>query len=306
MMRRTPNRDALRVYSRENDYVGPSSAILGDPDHPAFAGSIARRKDAATASERAGFSHRPGPRLLEAAEIADLPAAAGRDGLTVAILVDQSGGLRGATSDRIVSCVDRIALSLEAAGTPFEVLGFSTLRWKGGLARERWVSEGRPESPGRLGDLMHVIHKEVGEGWADGSPSPRERLDLMLRDPYMREGMDGEAVAWALDRLQTSNAPERVLVVVGDATPVDDATIQVESGAFLEADLVRSVRRAAREGVRIEAVAVAADAAVAEFFPRTSYIPAAGEDMDPVEAARSTLEALGMSPAPKPGAGPRV
>lgn len=301
-----PNRDAPRVYSREHDFTGSSARILGDPEFPPFAMSIARRNEAATALGREGFSYDPGPRLLDEAEIALLPAPVGRDDLTVAILVDQSGGLRGATSDRIVACVDRLALSLEAAGIPFEVLGFSTLRWKGGLSRERWVSEGRPESPGRLADLMHVIHKEVGEGWKDGSPAPRERLDLMMRDPYMREGLDGEAVFWALDRLAKLDAPERVLVIVGDATPIDDATIQVESAAFLEADLVRSVRRAAREGVRIEAVAVVAHAAVAEYYPTTTYIPAAGEVMDPAEAARTVCEALGLSSAPEPGAAPRA
>jgi cobaltochelatase CobT subunit len=305
MLRRAPNSDATRVYSRDHDFTGSSAQIVGDPDFPPFASSVARRSEAGTKSEREGFSYSPGPRLLDANEIAGLPASVGRDDLTVAILVDQSGGLRGATSDRIVACVDRIALSLEAAGTPFEVLGFSTLRWKGGLSRERWVAEGRPESPGRLADLMHVIHKELGEGWTDGAPSPRERLDLMMRDPYMREGLDGEAVAWALDRLATMDAPERVLVVVGDATPIDDATIQVESRAFLEADLVRSVRRAAREGVRMEAVAVVADAAVAEFYPSTTYIPAAGEAMDPAEAAKAVCEALGLSAAPVPEAAPR-
>lgn len=306
MMRRAPNRDATRVYSRDHDFTGSSAQVVGDPGFQPFALSVARRNEAASAYEREGFSYHPGPRLLDADEIARLPASVGVDGLTVAILVDQSGGLRGATSDRIVACVDRLALALESAGTPFEVLGFSTLRWKGGLSRERWVSEGRPESPGRLADLMHVIHKEVGEGWTEGSPAPRQRLDLMMRDPYMREGLDGEAVSWALDRLAALDASGRVLVVVGDATPIDDATIQVESAAFLEADLVRSVRRAAREGVRIEAVAVVADAAVAEYYPTTTYIPAAGQVMDPVEAARAACEALGLSPAPEPVAVPRA
>lgn len=299
---RTPG--AVRVFTRDFDYTGSSAAILGDRDFPPFAASIARRDEDPTASGREGLSHRPGRRLLDAGEIAELPAPVGRDGVAVAILVDQSGGLRGETSDRIVACVDRLALSLEAAGVAFEVLGFSTLRWKGGLSRERWVSEGRPESPGRLCDLMHVIHKDVGESWREGSPSPRARLDLMMREPYMREGLDGEAVAWALDRLGACEASERVLVVVGDATPIDDATIQAESAAFLEADLIRSVRRAARDGVRIEAVAVVSDAAVAEYYPRTTYAPAAGELMDPAAASSSVLEALGLSPAVYVGAAP--
>lgn len=306
MVRRVPAVEATRIFSREHDFVGSSAEIVGNAAFPAFAAALERRQTAASPLERDGFSYRPGPRLLDASAREALPPLEGRDDLVVAILVDQSGGLRGETTDRIVSCVDRLALSLETAGVAFEVLGFSTLRWKGGLSRERWVAEGRKESPGRLCDLMHVIHKDVAESWSEGPSPPRDRLDLMMRDPYMREGLDGEAVAWALDRLAELDGSERVLVVVGDATPIDDATIQVESGAFLEADLVRSVRRAAREGVTIETVAVKADAAVAEFYAKTTYIPAAGDRMDPVAASGAVLKALDLAPRPEACVGPRA
>lgn len=306
MVRRPPAPAATRVFTREHDFTGSSAEIVGNAALHAFAAAVERRNSAASLLERDGFSYRPGPRLLDREAMEALSSPEGRDDLVVAILVDQSGGLRGEITDRIVSCVDRLALSLEAAGVAFEVLGFSTLRWKGGLARELWIAEGRKESPGRLCDLMHVIHKEAAEGWSEGTPSPRERLDLMLRDPYMREGLDGEAVAWALDRLAMHDRSERVLVVVGDATPIEDATIQVESRAFLEADLVRSVRRAAREGVAIETVAVKADAAVAEFYPKTTYIPAEGDRMDPVAASDAILKALDLAPRPEAAAGPRA
>lgn len=301
MRKPTPKQVENRVYTREYDYVGPSFAVL-DPSFPAFAQSVERRAVAASRRRGPGSWEKPSRSSADAATAADLPRLAGRADMVVSILVDQSGGLRGRKSDGIVACVDRLALTLEAAGVAFEVLGFSTLRWKGGLSRQKWLAEGRRESPGRLCDVMHVVHKEVGEAWGEGSPAPRERLDLMMRDPYMREGLDGEALAWALDRLAVQDRPDKVLVVVGDATPIDDATLQVESPAFLEADLIRSIRRAAREGVVLEAVATSADAATPEFYPKTTYMPAAHVGMDPVAAADSVVAALGLVPdlAPSP------
>lgn len=295
-----------RVFTREFDYVGPSSAILADPSHPAYAASLARLAEMPEGSlERHGFSRQPGGRLLDPEAAAGVPALEAPGDLAVAILVDQSGGLRGPDSDRIVACVDRLALSLEQAGVPFEVLAFSTLRWKGGLSREKWIAEGRPEGPGRLNDLLHVVHKEFGETWSDGAPSPRERLDLMMRDPFQREGIDGEALAWALGRFGGRSERARTVVVVGDATPIDDATCSAESAQFLEADLVRSVRRALREGVSIETVAVRSEARIAEFYPKVTYQPQPGGVMDPVAACEAVLDAIGVRPAPAACPAPR-
>lgn len=295
-----------RVFTREFDYVGPSSAILADPSFPAYAASLARLAGMPEGSaERHGFSGRPGERLLGPEAAAGLPDLEAAGDLAVSILVDQSGGLRGPDSDRMVAFVDRLALSLERAGVPFEVLAFSTLRWKGGLSREKWVAEGRPEGPGRLNDLLHVVHKEFGETWCDGAPSPRERLDLMMRDPFQREGMDGEALAWAVGRLAARSEGGRTVVVVGDATPIDDATCTVESPQFLEADLVRSVRRALREGVTIETVGVRSETRIAEFFPKVTYQPHPGGSMDSEAACGAVLDAVGVRPAPAASTAPR-
>lgn len=294
-----PKKAGTRIFTREFDFVGSSAAVL-DPAFPAFAAAVERRASAALPYEREGFSRDPGPRLLDDAAVAALPRFQGGEDIVVSILVDQSGNLRGRKSDAVVQCVDRLALALEGAGVPFEVLGFSTLRWKGGLSRERWLAAGRPESPGRLSDLMHIVHKETEEAWTSGSPAPRERLDLMMRSPYMREGLDGEAIAWALDRLATRGPSKRVLVAVGDATPIDDATLHAESEAFVEADLIRAIRRAAVEGVIVEAVATSSDAATPEFFPKTTYMPPPGEDMDPAAAAEAVVAALGLVPEPAP------
>ncbi|GJD90876.1 hypothetical protein BHAOGJBA_4419 [Methylobacterium hispanicum] len=303
-MRRTrPGPAETRIFTREFDYVGSSTAILADPGFGPYAASLARRAELPqTCLEHPG---RRSARLLDPEAVAGLPALVASDGRVVAILVDQSGGLRGPDSDRMVACVDRLALSLERAGVPFEVLAFSTLRWKGGLSREKWVAAGRPESPGRLNDLLHVVHKDLDEVWTEGDPSPRERLDLMMRDPFQREGLDGEALGWALDRLGGREQADRAVVVIGDATPIDDATCSVESPQFLEADLMRSVRRAARDCVSIETVGVRAEARIAEFYPKVTYQPPEGRPMDPVAACGAVLEALGVRPAPTASAAPR-
>lgn len=286
-----------RAFTREFDYVGPSSAILADPSFPPYAAALARQAELTGSSpERHGFARRPGARLLDPDAAAGLPDLQAADGRVVAILVDQSGGLRGPDSDRMVACVDRLALSLERAGVPFEVLAFSTLRWKGGLSREKWVAEGRPEGPGRLNDLLHVVHKDFDEAWNEGSPSPRERLDRMMGDPFQREALDGEALAWALDRIVGRGGAERTIVVVGDATPIDEATCTAESPQFLEADLARSVRRALREGVSLETIGVRSEARIAEFYPKTTYQPQPGAPMDPAAACEAVLYAVGVKP----------
>ncbi len=151
----------------------------------------------------------------------------------VTLLIDNSGSMRGRPISVAAMSADIIARTLERCAVKVEVLGFTTRAWKGGQAREKWVAEGKPAAPGRLNDLRHIIYKAADAPWRRA----RRNLGLMLREGLLKENIDGEALLWAHNRLIFRPEQRRILMVISDGAPVDDATLSVNPGNYLEKHL---------------------------------------------------------------------
>jgi len=151
----------------------------------------------------------------------------------VSLLIDNSGSMRGRPISIAAISADILARTLERCGVKTEILGFTTRAWKGGQSRERWLSEGRPPQPGRLNDLRHIIYKKADEPWRRA----RKNLGLMMREGLLKENIDGEALLWAHNRLIGRPEERRILMVISDGAPVDDSTLSVNSGTYLEKHL---------------------------------------------------------------------
>ncbi|MEL1249870.1 cobaltochelatase subunit CobT [Aurantiacibacter gilvus] len=151
----------------------------------------------------------------------------------VTLLIDNSGSMRGRPISIAAISADILARTLERCGVKVEILGFTTRAWKGGQSREKWLADGRPENPGRLNDLRHIIYKKADE------PMRRARrsLGLMMREGLLKENIDGEALLWAHERLLARPEDRRILMVISDGAPVDDSTLSVNSAGYLEAHL---------------------------------------------------------------------
>jgi cobaltochelatase CobT len=151
----------------------------------------------------------------------------------VTLLIDNSGSMRGRPISIAAISADIMARTLERCGVKTEILGFTTRAWKGGQAREEWLAAGRPPMPGRLNDLRHIIYKKADEPWRRA----RKNLGLMMREGLLKENIDGEALLWAHSRLLARNEERRILMVISDGAPVDDSTLSVNSGSYLERHL---------------------------------------------------------------------
>ena len=151
----------------------------------------------------------------------------------VTLLLDNSGSMRGRPITIAAVTADILARTLERCGVKVEILGFTTKAWKGGQSREAWQLAGKPEKPGRLNDLRHIIYKGADTPWRRS----RKSLGLMLREGILKENIDGEALAWAHDRLITRSEDRRILMVISDGAPVDDSTLSSNSGNYLEKHL---------------------------------------------------------------------
>ena len=151
----------------------------------------------------------------------------------VTLLIDNSGSMRGRPISVAAMSADILARTLERCGVKVEILGFTTRAWKGGLCRERWVAEGRSRNPGRLNDLRHVIYKSADQPWRRA----RKNLGLMLREGLLKENIDGEALLWAHSRLLGRHEQRRIMMVISDGAPVDDATLSANPGNYLERHL---------------------------------------------------------------------
>jgi len=156
----------------------------------------------------------------------------------VSLLIDNSGSMRGRPISIAAMSADILVRTLERCGVKVEILGFTTRAWKGGRSRERWVAEGRPKSPGRLNDLRHIIYKAADQPWRRS----RRNLGLMLREGLLKENIDGEALLWAHKRLLQRPEQRRILMVISDGAPVDDATLSANPGNFLERHLRDVIR----------------------------------------------------------------
>lgn len=155
----------------------------------------------------------------------------------VTLLIDNSGSMRGRPIMVAAVCADILARTLERCGVKTEVLGFTTRAWKGGTAREEWLKAGKPPSPGRLNDLRHIIYKGADAPWRRA----RKNLGLMMREGLLKENIDGEALMWAHARLLARPEQRRILMVISDGAPVDDSTLSVNSGHYLERHLRRVI-----------------------------------------------------------------
>lgn len=151
----------------------------------------------------------------------------------VTLLLDNSGSMRGRPITIAAVTADILARTLERCGVKVEILGFTTRAWKGGQSRELWQQVGKPTAPGRLNDLRHIIYKPADAPWRRA----RKSLGLMLREGILKENIDGEALMWAHDRLLGRNEDRRIMLVISDGAPVDDSTLSVNSGSYLEKHL---------------------------------------------------------------------
>ncbi len=151
----------------------------------------------------------------------------------VTLLLDNSGSMRGRPITVAATCADILARTLERCGVKVEILGFTTRAWKGGQSREAWLAGGKPGNPGRLNDLRHIIYKSADAPWRRA----RKNLGLMMREGLLKENIDGEALDWAHKRLLGRPEQRRILMVISDGAPVDDSTLSVNPGNYLERHL---------------------------------------------------------------------
>jgi cobaltochelatase CobT len=155
----------------------------------------------------------------------------------VSLLIDNSGSMRGRPIMVAAVCADILARTLERCGVKVEILGFTTRAWKGGASRDDWLKAGKPPSPGRLNDLRHIVYKGADSPWRRA----RKNLGLMMREGLLKENIDGEALLWAHGRLIGRSEQRRILMVISDGAPVDDSTLSVNSGHYLERHLRRVI-----------------------------------------------------------------
>jgi len=141
--------------------------------------------------------------------------------------------MRGRPITVAATCADILARTLERCGVKVEILGFTTRAWKGGQSREKWLAGGKSANPGRLNDLRHIIYKSADSPWRRS----RRNLGLMMREGLLKENIDGEALIWAHNRLLARTEQRRILMVISDGAPVDDSTLSVNSGNYLEKHL---------------------------------------------------------------------
>jgi cobaltochelatase CobT len=190
----------------------------------------------------------------------------------VTLLIDNSGSMRGRPITVAAMCGDILARTLERCAVKVEVLGFTTRAWKGGQARERWVQEGKPRNPGRLNDLRHIIYKAADSPWRRA----RKNLGLMLREGLLKENIDGEALLWAYRRLLMRPEHRRILMVISDGAPVDDSTLSVNPGNYLEKHL-REVIRDIEHRDQVELIAIGIGHDVTRYYRRAVTIVDAEE-----------------------------
>ena len=190
----------------------------------------------------------------------------------VTLLIDNSGSMRGRPITVAAMCGDILARTLERCAVKVEVLGFTTRAWKGGQSREKWVQEGKPRNPGRLNDLRHIIYKAADSPWRRA----RKNLGLMLREGLLKENIDGEALLWAYRRLLVRPEHRRILMVISDGAPVDDSTLSVNPGNYLEKHLREVIRDIeARDQVELIAIGIGHD--VTRYYRRAVTIVDAEE-----------------------------
>ena len=185
----------------------------------------------------------------------------------VTLLLDNSGSMRGRPISIAAICADVLARTLERCSVKVEILGFTTRAWKGGQSRERWLAEGRPQGPGRLNDLRHIIYKGADAPWR----RVRANLGLMMKEGLLKENIDGEALEWAYKRAMARPEARKILMVISDGAPVDDSTLSVNPAIYLEKhlrDVIAMVER--KRAVELIAIGIGHD--VTRYYSRAVTI----------------------------------
>jgi cobaltochelatase CobT len=185
----------------------------------------------------------------------------------VTLLIDNSGSMRGRPISIAAISADILARTLERCGVKTEILGFTTRAWKGGQSRETWLAAGRPPQPGRLNDIRHIVYKRADEPWRRA----RTSLGLMMREGLLKENIDGEALLWAHARMMARPEERRILMVISDGAPVDDSTLSVNSGSYLERHL-RQVIAWIEKRSPVELVAIGIGHDVTRYYSRAVTI----------------------------------
>ena len=174
----------------------------------------------------------------------------------VTLLIDNSGSMRGRPITIAALCADILSRTLERCSVKVEVLGFTTKNWKGGKSREAWTKNDKPKSPGRLNDLRHIIYKGADTHWRQA----KNNIGLMLKEGLLKENIDGEAISWAYNRIKKRKEERKILMVISDGAPVDDSTLSVNSGDFLEKHLKKMVKFIeAKSDIEILAIGIGHD-----------------------------------------------
>ena len=190
----------------------------------------------------------------------------------VTLLLDNSGSMRGRPISVAATCADILARTLERCSVKVEILGFTTRAWKGGQSRELWLQRGKPPVPGRLNDLRHIVYKSADAPWRRA----RRNLGLMMREGLLKENIDGEALAWAHQRLLGRPESRRILMMISDGAPVDDSTLSVNNGNYLERHL-RAVIEDIETRSPVELIAIGIGHDVTRYYRRAVTIVDAEE-----------------------------
>ena len=185
----------------------------------------------------------------------------------VTLLLDNSGSMRGRPISIAAICADVLARTLERCSVKVEILGFTTRAWKGGLSREEWLAEGRPQGPGRLNDLRHIIYKSADAPWRRARPN----LGLMMKEGLLKENIDGEALEWAHRRMAVRHESRKILMVISDGAPVDDSTLSVNPANYLEKHL-RDVIAMVEKRRQVELMAIGIGHDVTRYYDRAVTI----------------------------------
>ena len=202
----------------------------------------------------------------------------------VTLLIDNSGSMRGRPITIAAICADILSRTLERCSVKVEILGFTTKNWKGGQSRELWNKKSKPKTPGRLNDLRHIIYKSADTHWRQA----KNNLGLMLKEGLLKENIDGEAISWAFNRIKKRKEERKILMVISDGAPVDDSTLSVNSGDFLEKHLKKIVKFI-EDKKEIEILAIGIGHDVSRYYNRAIKITDVNELGDVMISQLSAL-----------------
>ena len=185
----------------------------------------------------------------------------------VSLLIDNSGSMRGRPISVAAICADILSRTLERCSVKVEILGFTTKNWKGGKSREKWNLKNKPTDPGRLNDLRHIIYKSADRPWRQ----TKKNIGLMLKEGLLKENIDGEALLWAFKRIVFRKEERKILMVISDGAPVDDSTLSVNTGDYLEKHLKQTVKWI-EENSKVEILAIGIGHDVTRYYKKAIKI----------------------------------